>query len=60
MSPVSVLTGLLIWRRGFLRRGTRQLFDTIREKRRARRERNRGRWRRKFRKLWNAARQLDD
>ncbi|MBO9376057.1 phospholipase [Sphingomonas histidinilytica] len=46
--------------RGFLRRGTRQLFDTIREKRRARRERNRGRWRRKFRKLWNAARQLDD
>ena len=46
--------------RGFLRRGTRQLFDTIREKRRARRERNRGRWRRKFRKLWNAARKHDD
>jgi phosphatidylserine/phosphatidylglycerophosphate/cardiolipin synthase-like enzyme len=46
--------------RGFLRRGTRQLFDTIRETRRARRERNRGRWRRKFRKLWKAARTLND
>ncbi|MES2494964.1 MAG: phospholipase D-like domain-containing protein [Pseudomonadota bacterium] len=46
--------------RGFLRRGTRQLFDTIREKRRIRRERNRGRWRRKFRKLWDAARELND
>lgn len=31
--------------RGFLRRGTRQLFDKIR----ARRKRNRGRWKRKFR-----------
>lgn len=42
--------------RGFLRRGTRQLFDNIRERRRRRRERNRGRWRRKFRQLWDAAR----
>lgn len=42
--------------RGFLRRGTRQLFDNIRERRRLRRERNRGRWRRKFRQLWKAAR----
>ena len=41
--------------RGFLRRGTRQLFDTVRERRRRRRERNRGRWRRKFRQLWNVA-----
>jgi len=40
--------------RGFLRRGTRQLFETIRERRRQRRERNRGRWRRKFRRLWDA------
>ena len=39
--------------RGFLRRGTRQLFATIRERRRLRRERNRGRWRRKFRQLWD-------
>lgn len=38
--------------RGFLRRGTRQLFNQIRERRRARRERNRGRWRRKFRALF--------
>jgi len=37
--------------RGFLRRGTRQLFNEIRERRRKRRERNRGRWRRKFREL---------
>jgi phosphatidylserine/phosphatidylglycerophosphate/cardiolipin synthase-like enzyme len=40
--------------RGFLRRGTRQLIDTVRDKRRRRRERNKGRWRRKFRKLWDA------
>lgn len=37
--------------RGFLRRGTRQLFDRVRK----RRERNRGRWRRRFRKLWDEA-----
>jgi phosphatidylserine/phosphatidylglycerophosphate/cardiolipin synthase-like enzyme len=46
--------------RGFLRRGTRQLFQTIRERRRKRRERNRGRWRRKFRALWEAAKRHDD
>lgn len=38
--------------RGFLRRGTRQLFHSLRERRRKRRERNRGRWRRKFKHLW--------
>jgi phosphatidylserine/phosphatidylglycerophosphate/cardiolipin synthase-like enzyme len=37
--------------RGFLRRGTRGLFEQMRERRRLRRERNRGRWRRRFRKL---------
>ncbi len=42
--------------RGFLRRGTHQLIDTIRERRRLRRERNRGRWRRKFRRIVDAAR----
>lgn len=42
--------------RGFLRRGTRQLFATVRERRRRRRERNRGRWKRKFRQFWDAAR----
>ncbi|MCZ4341217.1 phospholipase D-like domain-containing protein [Sphingomonadaceae bacterium G21617-S1] len=42
--------------RGFLRRGTRQLFETVRERRRRRRERNRGRWKRKFRHFWDAAR----
>jgi len=42
--------------RGFLRRGTRQLFEEVRMRRRARRERNRGRWRRKFRELWETAR----
>ena len=42
--------------RGFLRRGTRQLFDAVRERRRRRRERNRGRWRRKFRQIWHATR----
>lgn len=42
--------------RGFLRRGTHQLIDTVREKRRARRERNRGRWKRKFRKVMAVAR----
>ena len=46
--------------RGFLRRGTRQLFDAIRERRRKRRIRNRGRWRRKFRALWDAAKRHDD
>ena len=40
--------------KGFLRRGTRQLFDELRIRRRKRRERNRGRWRRKFRELWDA------
>ncbi len=34
--------------RGFLRRGTRQLVDQVRERRRLRRERNRGRWRRRL------------
>ncbi|KKC26381.1 phospholipase D-like domain-containing protein [Sphingomonas sp. SRS2] len=33
--------------RGFLRRGTRQIFDKVR----ARRARNRGRWKKKFRKF---------
>lgn len=46
--------------RGFLRRGTRQLFDHIRERRRLRRERNRGRWRRKLRRLWEAAKKVRD
>ena len=45
--------------RGFLRRGTRELIDTVREKRRARRERNRGRWKRKFQKVMAAARGHD-
>jgi len=34
--------------RGFLRRGTRQLFDNFRDRLHRRRERNRGRWRRKW------------
>lgn len=42
--------------RGFLRRGSRQLFQSLRERRRKRRERNRGRWRRKFRHLWDITR----
>lgn len=41
--------------RGFLRRGTRQLFERVRERRRRRRERNRGRWKRKFREIMRAA-----
>ncbi|ATE64985.1 phospholipase D-like domain-containing protein [Rhizorhabdus dicambivorans] len=41
--------------RGFLRRGTRELFHRVRERRRRRRERNRGRWRRKFRQIWEVA-----
>lgn len=45
--------------RGFLRRGTRQLFDKIRVRRRHRRERNRGRWKRKFRQLWDATTRRD-
>ena len=39
--------------RGFLRRGTRQLYHEIRNRRRLQRERNRGRWKRKFRELFN-------
>jgi len=39
--------------RGFLRRGTRQLYNDLRERRRRQRERNRGRWKRKFRELFN-------
>ena len=46
--------------RGFLRRGTRQLFETIRERRRERRERNRGRWKRKFRRMMKKALHRDD
>ena len=46
--------------RGFLRRGTRQLIANIRERRRKRRLRNRGRWRRKFHALWDAAKRNDD
>ena len=42
--------------RGFLRRGTRQVLGTIRERRRQRRERNRGRWKRKFHKLFKHSR----
>ena len=46
--------------RGFLRRGTRQLFEKVRDKRRKRRKRNRGRWKRKFRELWDAASRYGD
>lgn len=41
--------------RGFLRRGTRELFHKVRERRRRRRQRNRGRWRRKLRHIWDVA-----
>ncbi|TZG28808.1 phospholipase D-like domain-containing protein [Sphingomonas montanisoli] len=37
--------------RGFLRRGTRHLWNDLRERRLRRREHNRGRWRRKLRRL---------
>jgi phosphatidylserine/phosphatidylglycerophosphate/cardiolipin synthase-like enzyme len=37
--------------RGFLRRGTKQLFHELRDRRRRRRERNRGRWRKRIRHL---------
>ena len=37
--------------RGFLKRGTRHLWNEMRQRRLERRERNRGRWRRKLRRL---------
>jgi len=46
--------------RGFLRRGTRDWFVRVREVRRKRRLRRRGRWRQKFRELWETAKSLDD